>query len=171
MTENTSNTKNLIREVVYMGKNRVEQLVEELVAPIVENANFELVDIEFKKEGPHRFLRIYIDKPGGISLDDCQLVSQGVSEKLDEVDPIEENYFLEVSSPGLDRPLKKESDFKKYIGELVEVKLYEPIQGLKLIEGELVDFINDTIIINSKVIGMLEIPYDKAALTKLAIKF
>ncbi len=154
-----------------MGKNKIEMLVEELVQPIVEGVNFELVDVEFKKEGPHRYLRIYIDKPGGISLDDCQLISEKLSEKLDELDPIEENYFLEVSSPGLDRPLKNEKDFIKYRGELVEVKLYEPIDGQKLIEGELVDFVNNTIIINSKVIGILEIPYDKAALTKLAIKF
>ncbi len=154
-----------------MGKNRIEKLVEELVLPIVERASFELVDVEFKKEGPHRYLRIYIDKQGGISLDDCQLVSEELSERLDELDPIEENYFLEVSSPGLDRPLKKESDFVKYKGELVEVKLYEPINGQKLIEGELVDFVNNTIIIDTKVIGILEIPYDKAALTKLAIKF
>jgi len=154
-----------------MGKNRIESLVEDLVTPIVEEVNFELVDVEFKKEGPHRFLRIYIDKQGGISLDDCQLVSEKLSEKLDELDPIEENYFLEVSSPGLDRPLKYEKDFIKYKGEQVEVKLYEPIDGQKLIEGELVDFVNNTIIINSKTIGMLEIPYDKAALTKLAIKF
>ena len=154
-----------------MGKNRIESLVEDIVTPIVEEVNFELVDVEFKKEGPHRFLRVYIDKQGGISLDDCQLVSQKLSERLDELDPIEENYFLEVSSPGLDRPLKNEKDFIKYKGELVEVKLYEPIQGQKLIEGELVDFVNNTIIINSKASGMLEIPYDKAALTKLAIKF
>ncbi len=154
-----------------MGQNKVEKLTEELVLPIIERENFELVDIEFKKEGPHRYLRVFIDKEGGITLDDCQKVSEALSDRLDEVDPIEENYFLEVSSPGLDRPLKKESDFQRFQGELVEVKLYEPLNGQKIIEGELVGLVKGKIQLNVKNAGFIEIPKEKAALTRLAIKF
>ncbi|MDR5658224.1 ribosome maturation factor RimP [Serpentinicella sp. ANB-PHB4] len=153
-----------------MGKNKVEQIVIELVHPILESEKFELVDIEFKKEGPHRYLRVYIDKPEGITLDDCQIVSEHLSEKLDEYDPIEENYFLEVSSPGLDRPLKTEEDYIKFKGRDVEVKLYEPFNGKKHLEGELIGLENNNL--NLKVDGnSIEIPIDKVAITKLAIKF
>ena len=149
----------------------MELLTADLLLPIVEKENFELVDVEFKKEGPHRYLRVFIDKDGGITLDDCQKVSEALSEKLDELDPIEENYFLEVSSPGLDRPLKKDADFERFKGELVEIKLYEPINGQKLLEGELVGLVEDHIHLNVKNVGLVEIPREKAALTRLAIKF
>lgn len=154
-----------------MAKNRIEGVVEDLVIPIIENENFELVDIEFKKEGPHKYLRVYIDKPEGISLDDCQRVSQQLSEKLDQVDPIDENYFLEVSSPGLDRPLKKQEDYEKFTGRDVEVKLYEPMDNKKLIEGELLGLIDS--IVSVKLVNgeIVEVPIDKIALTRLAIKF
>ncbi len=154
-----------------MGQNRVEILVEELVLPILDKENYELVDVEFKKEGPHRYLRIFIDKTGGITLDDCQNVSEALSERLDELDPIEENYFLEVSSPGLDRPLKKESDFEKFKGEIVEVKLYEPLMGQKVLEGELLGLVDNKIQLDIKNAGLIEIPRDKVAMTRLAIKF
>ncbi|MCC5909840.1 MAG: ribosome maturation factor RimP [Clostridiaceae bacterium] len=153
-----------------MGKGKVEQMTEELVNPIVQQQNFELVDIEFKKEGPHKYLKIYIDKPGGITLDDCQKVSEQLSEKLDETDPIQENYFLEVSSPGLDRPLKRDSDFVKFKGENVEVKLYEAIEGKKVLEGELVGLEDNNIKLNIENVGLVEIPKEKVAITKLAIK-
>ena len=154
-----------------MGKVKAEKITEELVNPILERENFELVDIEFKKEGPHRYLRIYIDKTGGITIDDCQKVSEELSEKLDEVDPIEENYFLEVSSPGLDRPLKKDSDFERFKGENVEVKLYEAINNQKTFEGELVGLHDNKIKLNIENMGLMEIPRDKVAIARLAIKF
>lgn len=154
-----------------MGKVKVEKITEELVNPILQKENFELIDIEFKKEGPHRYLRIYIDKIGGITLDDCQKVSEQLSEKLDEVDPIEDNYFLEVSSPGLDRPLKKDSDFERFQGENVEVKLYEPINNQKIFEGELIGLYNNKIKLNIENMGLIEIPREKVAITKLSIKF
>ncbi|SDK46979.1 ribosome maturation factor RimP [Natronincola ferrireducens] len=154
-----------------MGKTKVEKIVEDLVQPILKKEEFELVDIEFKKEGPHRYLRVYIDKPGGITLDDCQKVSEQLSEKLDETDPIEENYFLEISSPGLDRPLKKDSDFEKFKGENVEVRLYEAIDNKKVIEGELLELKDNIIKLNISEIGLVEIPREKVAVTKLAIKF
>ncbi|ABR48829.1 protein of unknown function DUF150 [Alkaliphilus metalliredigens QYMF] len=151
--------------------NKIESITEDLITPIVEAEQFELVDIEFKKEGPHKYLRVYIDKPGGITLDDCQKVSEGLSKKLDEADPIVENYFLEVSSPGLDRPLKREVDFLKFKGEMIELKLYEAIDGQKTIEGELVGLIDDKIVIKISETEEVEMPREKVAITKLAIKF
>lgn len=154
-----------------MGKNRVESIVEELVSPIIESEQIELADIEFKKEGPHKYLRVYIDKPEGISLDDCQKVSEYLSEKLDEIDPIEENYFLEVSSPGLDRPLKKQEDYHKFTGREVEIKLYEPIDNKKLIEAELLGLEDSLVKVKFENGDILEIPLEKIALTRLAVKF
>ncbi|KAB3531342.1 ribosome maturation factor RimP [Alkaliphilus serpentinus] len=154
-----------------MGQNKVEKITEELVTPIIESGNYELVDIEFKKEGPHRYLRVYVDKPGGITLDDCQGISEALSEKLDERDPIPENYFLEVSSPGIDRPLKKDKDFQKFKGELVELKLFEAINGQKLLEGQLMGLENNHIMLKINHSDTLQIPRDKIAITRLAIKF
>lgn len=154
-----------------VGQNKVEKLVEEIVKPITDDVNIELVDVEFKKEGPIRYLRVFIDKEGGISLDDCQLVSKQISAKLDELDSIEESYFLEVSSPGLDRPLKKESDFIKYEGKIVELKLYKPIEGSKRIEGELIGLFDGKISIKLEDDKVLEIEKEQVALTRLAIKF
>lgn len=151
--------------------NRVEMIAEKLAIPIIEKEQFELVDVEYKKEGANWYLRLYIDKPGGITLDDCQKVSEQLSEELDKVDPIKENYFLEVSSPGLDRPLKKEKDFIRFKGELVEVKLYEALNGNKIIEGELIGLENNIIKLNVANVGLVELPKEKVALTRLAIKF
>lgn len=154
-----------------MARNRVERIAEKLAIPIIEKENFELVDVEYKKEGSNWYLRIYIDKPGGITLDDCQKVSEQLSDELDKEDPIKENYFLEVSSPGLDRPLKKESDFIRFKGEVVEVRLYEALDGNKIIEGELIGLENNMIKLNVANVGVLELPKEKVALTRLAIIF
>ena len=122
-----------------------EQQTEELLMPIIESHNFELVDVEYVKEGGTWYLRAYIDKPGGITVDDCEVVSRAFSDILDEKDYIEDTYIFEVSSPGLGRPLKKEKDFVKYAGRDVEVKLYKPIDGLKHFEAELVELVDETI--------------------------
>ncbi len=127
--------------------SKIEQIAKDLVMPILEKNNFELVDVEYKKEGSHWYLRVYIDKEGGITLDDCQLVSEYLSDRLDEVDPIEHSYILEVSSPGLDRPLKKPRDFERNIGKEIEISLYAPIDKRKKFEGELIEFTGDKIII------------------------
>ncbi|SHJ44320.1 ribosome maturation factor RimP [Tepidibacter formicigenes] len=131
-----------------MRKN-IEKTVEDLVLPIVEKENFELIDIEYVQEAGHKYLRVYIDKDGGISLNDCKLVSEELSKKLDELDPIKENYFLEVSSPGLDRPLKKDKDFERYKGRDVELKLYKSLDGKKQFEGELLGLFDGIIKIKS----------------------
>ncbi|SHG93573.1 ribosome maturation factor RimP [Tepidibacter thalassicus] len=127
-----------------MRKN-IEKLVEDIVLPILDRENFELVDIEYVQEAGHKYLRVYIDKEGGISLKDCQIVSEELSKLLDELDPIKENYFLEVSSPGLDRPLKKDKDFERYKGRDVELKLYKSLDGKKQFEGELLGLFDGVI--------------------------
>jgi len=151
-------------------KINIQQVITELAMPIVEGLNYELVDVEFIKESANWYLRVYIDKPGGISIDDCQAVSEKISEVLDEKDPIEQFYFLEVSSPGLERPLKTERDFIKYKGELVEVKLFQPIDGKKIFEGKLIGLINDMIVINQGG-NNIEFEKDKVTKVKRAIKF
>ncbi|MEA5085548.1 MAG: ribosome maturation factor RimP [Lachnospiraceae bacterium] len=127
-----------------------EKKVEALLTPIIEANNVELADVEFVKEGQNWYLRIYIEKDGGVTIDDCEVVSRAIEKVIDEKDPIEQAYILEVSSPGIDRPLKKDTDFIKYASEVVDVKLYKAIdkqkefQGkLKGLEGTVVTIIDD----------------------------
>ncbi len=150
-------------------KRNIAQEITALAAPIAEELNYELVEVEFVKEGANWYLRIYIDKPGGISIDDCQAVSERMSDILDKKDPIEQSYYLEVSSPGLERPLKTERDFIKYKDELVEVKVFQPIDGKKVFEGQLVGLIDNKIVIveNGK---NIEFDKEKVAIVKRAIK-
>jgi len=118
-----------------------------LVTPIIEENNFELVDVEYVKEGADFYLRVYADKEGGINIDDCVLISRALEAKLDEEDRIKDAYILEVSSPGLTRPLKKDKDFKRSIGKLVEIKLYKAIQGSKELCGILENYDENTVTI------------------------
>ena len=120
-----------------MAKRKVEDIVYDFAKPITDRNNFELVEVEFKKEGADWYLRVYIDKEGGITIEDCQSVSQELSDLLDETDPIEQAYIFEVSSPGIDRPLKTDRDYEKNNGKLVEVKLFSPLDGKKAYEGVL----------------------------------
>lgn len=154
-----------------MARKKVEEIVTEIALPITQKNSYELVDVEFIKEGANWYLRVYIDKPGGITIDDCQIISEELSDKLDETDPIDQSYFLEVSSPGLERPLKKESDFEKFKGEQVEVKLFQPIDGKKVFEGELLGLINDKIAIRSEKAGSFEFDRDKVSIVRRVIKF
>lgn len=154
-----------------MKKKRVVDIVEEIISPFLVEEQLELVDIEFVKEGQHRYLRIYLDKENGLSLDDCQAVSVYLSENLDKFDPIKENYFLEVSSPGVERPLKKDKDFEKYKGRVVEARLYHTLNGEKIIEGKLVGLRENKIIIDREAKGTIEIDRDKVSLVKLLINF
>lgn len=124
-----------------------EQKTEELLLPIVESHGFELVDVEYVKEGGTWYLRAYIDKPGGIAVDDCEVVSRAFSDILDEKDYIEDAYIFEVSSPGLGRPLKKEKDFVRSMGEEVEIRTYRAINKQKEFVGILCDFDKDTVTI------------------------
>lgn len=124
-----------------------EKKAEDLILPIIEENKFELVDIEFVKEGPNWYLRVFIDKDEGITIDDCELVSKAFEKKLDEEDIIKQAYILEVSSPGIDRPLKKDKDFKRCIGKLIDIKLYKPFEGRKEFQGTLESFEDNIITI------------------------
>ncbi|KXG75791.1 ribosome maturation factor RimP [Thermotalea metallivorans] len=152
-----------------MSKKRIVDIAEELVMPVIRENNFELVDIEYVKEGKDRFLRVYIDHKDGITLDDCQKVSEYLSDRLDEVDPIEESYYLEVSSPGLDRPLKKDEDFERFKGRMVEVYLYQAVEGKKVMEGELLGLIDNHVAIKVNGHEIFELSRDKVAKVKLAV--
>ena len=116
-------------------REEYEKMTEELLEPIVTEYGFELVDVEYVKEGGTWYLRAYIDKPGGITVDDCEVVSRRFSDILDEKDYIEDSYVFEVSSPGLGRPLKKEKDFRRNIGEEVEIRTYRTIDRQKEFTG------------------------------------
>lgn len=118
-----------------MAKQKVEDIVYGLAKPITDRYGFELLEVEYKKEGSDWYLRLYIDKEGGITIDECQTVSEEMSDLLDEVDPIPQSYIFEVSSPGIDRPLKTDRDYERNNGKLVEVKLFSPLNGKKAFEG------------------------------------
>ena len=129
--------------------NRIENLVEELLVSILQGTEIELIDIEYVKEREW-YLRVFIDKSGGIDIEDCQLISEQLEEKLDQLDPIQDNYYLEVSSPGLDRVLKKDKDLKRHLGDSVEVSTYAPIDGSKLLVGKLVNFTDTTLELDNR---------------------
>ena len=109
-------------------REEYEQKAEELITPIVEANGFELVDVEYVKEGGTWYLRAYIDKEGGITVDDCEIVSRAFSDRLDAEDFIDDAYIMEVSSPGLGRPLKKEKDYKRSMGKELEIRTYRAIE-------------------------------------------
>lgn len=146
--------------------NRVEEAVEKIAEEILANTDYELVDVEYVKERDW-FLRVYIDKEGGIGLDDCQEVSGLLDEKLEELNIINDCYILEVSSPGLDRALKKEKDFKREMGKLVDITLYKAIDGEKMITGKLTGYTKDIITIDET----REIALKDIALVRLHIDF
>ncbi|MGD6816131.1 ribosome maturation factor RimP [Metabacillus sp. 113a] len=153
---------------------KVTDTVSELAVPILEELDLELVDVEYVKEGKNWFLRVYIDSEGGVDIEECGLVSERLGEKLDEVDPITHNYFLEVSSPGAERPLKKTADFHKAAGKNVHIKTYEPIDGEKVFEGILQSFDGHslTVLITVKTRKKeVVIPFDKVASARLAVSF
>lgn len=118
-----------------MKRAEVEQRCEKMVQPILDENGFELWDVEYVKEGANYYLRVYADKEGGITIDDCVTISRALEVKLDEEDFIEEAYILEVSSPGLGRPLKRERDFERSIGAEVDVKLYKAVNQQKEFTG------------------------------------
>ncbi|OJG27816.1 ribosome maturation factor rimP [Enterococcus caccae] len=152
------------------------ETVTELVTPILEKQNFELVEVEFVKEGRDWFLRVFIDKEGGIDILDCALVSEQLDEKLDAIDPdpIPQAYFLEVSSPGAERPLKKESDYEKAVGEYIHVSLYQTIDGEKQFEGILKTVDKDQLTLTVKIkTRVKEYTFERKNIAKarLAIQF
>ena len=130
-----------------MANNKVVETVEALAKPVVEGLGFELVDVEYVREGSEWHLRIFIDKPGGITLEDCETAHRPISDKLDEADPIAQAYMLEVSSPGVERPFKAPKDFEKAMGQRVQIRFYKPIDGSKTDEGILEAFDGENVTI------------------------
>ena len=126
-------------------REEYEKRVEAYLMPVMEKNQFELVDVEYVKEAGTWYLRAYIDKEGGFTVDDCELVSRQLGEWLDREDFIDDSYILEVSSPGLGRPLKKEKDFKRSLGEQVEVRLYRAADRQKEFTGALAAYDEDTV--------------------------
>ena len=154
-----------------MSKKEVyEQKAEALLLPIIEANNFELVDVEYVKEGSNWYLRAYIDKEGGISVDDCEVVSRAFSDKLDEEDFIDDAYIMEVSSPGLGRPLKKEKDYKRSMGKELEIRTYRAINREKEIYGILKSYDENSVTIENED-GEQTFQKSDIALIRLAFDF
>ncbi len=153
-----------------MSKKAVLKSVKDICEALAKDLGYELVDVEYVRESGSYYLRVYVDKAGGITLDDCQTMSMALSEKLDENDPFKEAYYLEVSSPGLDRPLKTDKDLKRNLGKDIEIKLYKAMDNRKNYEGKLIDYNNMEIIISSED-NTIKIPKEIISIIKLAIKF
>ncbi len=130
----------LREEVNQLAKKDYEGRTEALLTPIIKQGDYELVDVEWVREGGTWYLRVYADKEGGITINDCEVISRALSDLLDKEDFIAENYILEVSSPGLDRPLKKDKDFARSIGKDVEIRLFKAIDKQKEFVGALRDY-------------------------------
>ena len=146
--------------------SKIETNVENLIKPIVEEIGYKLYDVIYEKEGKDYFLRIFIDNEKGISLEDCEKVNNAITGVLDEKDYIKEQYFLEVSSPGVERLLRKEWQIKENIGQNVEVKLFKPLNGEKVITGTLKDLNDESIIIDD-----IEIPRKDISLIKIKFEW
>ena len=148
-----------------------EKKAEALILPIINKNNYELVDIEFVREGSNWFLRAYVDKEGGFSVNDCEKVSREFSDLLDKEDFIEESYILEISSPGLGRPLKKDKDFERSIGEEVEVKLYKAFEEQKEFSGTLEAYDAQTVTLGFEDDTKKTFEKKNIALIRLAVDF
>ena len=153
-----------------MAYNKTEKEVLALLEPIVQEKNIGIWDLEFKKEGKDYFLRVFLDKEGGISIDDCEFVSRALEEKLDEEDPISQAYMLEVSSAGLDRIIKYDFHFEKCMGKKVDVKLFAPLNGQKEFTAVLEDFRDGavTLTYESETISLSQ---DKISQLRLTVEF
>ena len=153
-----------------MGRSEsYEAKTEQLIQPLIDANNFELVDVEFVKEGSDWYLRVYIDKDGGITVDDCELISRAFNEILDREDYISEQYIFEVSSPGLMRPLKKEKDYKRSVGKLIDIKLYKPVDKCKEFTGVLDSYDKDTVTI--KIDDDTQKTFDRSNLAMIRLAF
>lgn len=152
-------------------KQDYEERLFELASPITEENGFELVDTEFVKEGGTFYLRAYIDKPGGITVLDCEKVSRALSDTLDEEDFVEESYIFEVSSPGLGRPLKKPRDFERSLGEEVEIRTYRAIDRQKEFTGILKEYDKEMVVIEYEDGETQSFPFKEIALIRLAFDF
>lgn len=137
-----------------MQAQEIEALIAEMVKPLLEGTDLTLVDVEYVREKDW-YLRIFIDKPDGVEIDDCQLISEKLTSVLDEKDPIPDKYYLEVSSPGIDRPLKKDQDFEAAYGTKVDITFVEPWEGMKNLVGVLVSHDAEAIEVQKLIKGKL----------------
>lgn len=149
----------------------IERRAEEIFLPVTEQNGFDLVDVEYVKEGDTWYLRAYIDKEGGIAVDDCELVSRAAEAELDRENFIEDSYVLEVSSPGLTRPLKKEKDFARAKGKKIEVHTFARVDGEKEFTGILADWNADTVTIGTEENGERTFRRADISLIRLAFDF
>ena len=159
-----------------MAKKKIAEYIEQWMAEFEHSADYEIHRIEFVKEAGDWYLRVFVDKLeaegyGIMSTDDCELISRYLSDKLDEEDPISQNYVLEVSSPGMDRPLITDRDFTRFAGEQIEIKLYEALDGSKLLPGTLVGRTNGVITVKDPKGKEISLPEDKIAKINLAVVF
>ena len=157
-----------------MAKKKITETVEEILQDFLKEEGYELYDSEFIKEGKDWFLRVYIDKPeeeGYISTEDCEKVSRYLSDQLDEADPIDKEYYLEVSSPGMDRVLAKPEHYLRYVGRQVEVKLYKGKDGTKNIKGTLMAADHDEVKVTDEAGKIWVLKMDEIAKTRLAVVF
>ena len=162
-------------------REEYETRTEKLLEPVMEENNFELVDVEYVKEAGNWYLRAYIDKEGGITINDCELVNRTLSDIMDKEDFIPDAYILEVSSPGLERKLKKDKDFRRSIGNDVDIKFFKARKlpagrngkevHVKELTGTLKSFTKDTITVETEFIENYEIPRAEISTVRLAIDF
>ena len=150
-----------------MKKADIEKRTEELVIPIIERFGYELWDVEYVKEGSDYYLRIYADKEGGFTVEDCEAVSRAIDPLLDEEDFISAAYILEVSSPGLTRKLVKERDFERSVGRLIRVNLFKAIDGEKSFVGNLAEYDNDNLTVEITADNKVTIPRNNISMVRL----
>jgi ribosome maturation factor RimP len=160
-----------------VSKKKITEIITGELSGFLEQEGYELYHLEMVKVAKDWYLRVYIDKrqdldeKGYISTDDCEKVSRYLSGRLDVIDPIEQNYYLEVSSPGMDRQLYTDDDYRRYIGTLVEVKLYKPYQGTKNLEAVLKEVSEGQLTLEDKDGNEIVLPREQVAQTRLAINF
>ena len=159
-----------------MAVNKVEELIRIWMQSYEKAAEYELSRTEFVKEGQDWYLRVYVDKLedggyGTMGTDDCEQISRYLSEKLDEADPIRQNYYLEVSSPGMDRPLLSDRDFERFMGSLIEIRLYKALDGSKFYTGTLTGYENGAVTITDEKGKQTTLQKSDAAKINLAVVF
>jgi len=145
--------------------------ISEVLKPMLTENNLELWDIELVKEGQNLYLRVFIDKEGGVGIEDCEMISRFLSQKLDELDPVSDPYMLEVSSPGINRELKRDSDFVRYIGEVVDIKLYKGQNKTKKFQGKIKSFENQVLVITDESKEEYSFERKDIAICRIAVLF
>jgi len=153
-----------------MANSKVATALEELIAPGLDDLGIELVDIQYVKEGGRWFLRIFIDQPGGIGLEDCQRVSEYVDPLLDQYDPVPHAYTLEVSSPGIERPLKKPADYERFTGRQISLNTFVPVEGRRKFKGVLITASSHSVTLETDGNNIV-IPMEQVASARLVAEF